>query len=189
MIGLYGGAFDPPHCGHVALVEGALARFSFSRLLLLVSARPGHKQVTLDIGGRLRLADAAFAGRHRDVVVVADEYPRTIDRLRAQPPPGDAVLLVGADEFAEFLGWKEPEAVLDRVALGVATRPGYPRETLDRVLGRLARRERVTFFEIPAVDVSSTEIRRRIRGGEAIEGLVPDAVARLIRDDGLYRSE
>ena len=81
------------------------------------------------------------------------------------------VFLVGADEFADFLGWKEPDGILEHVRLGVATRPGYPHERLDAVLAALRRPERVKLFEIPSVDVSSTEIRRARgtrRAGSAI---------------------
>ena len=71
--------------------------------------------------------------------------------------------------------------------LGVATRPGYPFEAYEAVLAQLERPERVEFFEIPAVDVSSSDIRARIRRGEAIAGLVPDPAAQEIESAGLYR--
>jgi nicotinate-nucleotide adenylyltransferase len=99
---------------------------------------------------------------------------------------GDVVFLVGADEFADFLGWKDPDEILEHVRLGVATRPGYPRERLEEVLGALRRPERVELFEIPEVDVSSTEIRRRAARGEPIDDVVPAGVARLVVEEGVY---
>jgi len=181
--GLFGGRFDPPHLGHVALLRGAEACFSFQRLIVLVVAAPGHKGVTTPAEARLALARAAFPG----YAVELDPHARTVDLLR-EGRFHDPLFLVGADEFAAFLTWKEPDEVLELARLGVATRPGYPRERLQAVLSRLRRPERVLFFEIEPVDVSSSEVRRRVATGEPIEGLVPGAVAREIVRLGLYRA-
>jgi nicotinate-nucleotide adenylyltransferase len=183
--GLYGGVFDPPHNGHVALAEAALERFAPERLLVLVAADPGHKPAELDFPRRFDLARLAFAGLPR-TEVVPDEHPRTIDLLRAESFD-DPIFLVGADQFTDFLSWKEPDAVLEQTRLGVATRPGFPRERFEPVLSRLERPERIEFFEIPPVDVSSRDLRRRLSEGEPIEGMVPSAVAREIEVAGLYR--
>lgn len=180
--GLFGGAFDPPHNGHVALVEGAAAHFGLGRVVVLVAERPGHRSVIAPADVRLRLAEAAFPGCD----VELDPYPRTIDLLRARDF-GEAILLVGADQFRDFLSWKEPQAVLERVQLGVATRPGHPRETLEPVLAALPDPSRVTFFEIEPVPVSGTIVRERCARGEPLAGLVPPAVERLISEHGLYR--
>ena len=182
MRGLFGGAFDPPHTGHVALVEGAVAHFRLADVVVLVSERPGHRSVVAPAETRLRLAEAAFPGRP----VELDPHARTIDLLRARDF-GEAILLVGADQFRDFLAWKEPEAVLERVRLGVATRPGYPRDALQPVLAALPDPERVSFFEIDPVAVSGTMVRARCARGEPLGGLVPAAVERLIGELGLYR--
>lgn len=182
LIGLLGGAFDPPHNGHVALAKTAKRQFGFDELVVLVSARPEHKEVTLDVTRRLELARAAFPADR----VELDEYARTVDTLRARNWP-DPLFLVGADEFCDFLTWKDPEGVLELTRLGVATRPGYPRERLDSVLDRLARPDRVLLFEIDPWPVSSRELRERIARGESIDDLVPARVAELIHRYGLYR--
>jgi nicotinate-nucleotide adenylyltransferase len=180
--GLLGGAFDPPHNGHVALAEAAVRHFSLERLVVLVVADPGHKAVYADAEARLRLARAAFPGYE----VELDRHPRTIDMLRERDWD-DPLFLIGADEFADFLTWKDPEGVLAQARLAVATRPGYPRERLDRVLERLSQPERVLFFEIDPLPISSREIRDRVARGEEIRDLVPAAVADLIAKLGLYR--
>ena len=77
--------------------------------------------------------------------------------------------------------------MLELARLGVATRPGYARERLESVLGRLSRPDRVLFFEIPPVPASSTEIRRRVAEGEPLDDLVPRRVAELVVELGLYR--
>jgi nicotinate-nucleotide adenylyltransferase len=99
----------------------------------------------------------------------------------------DPLFLVGADEFCDFLGWKDPNGVLELARLGVATRPGYPRERLERVLAELERPDRVAFFEIEPLDISSREIRARVGRGEPVDELVPPAVAAAIQRLGLYR--
>jgi nicotinate-nucleotide adenylyltransferase len=99
----------------------------------------------------------------------------------------DPVFLIGADEFAALPTWKEPDAVLELARLGVASRAGYPRERLQEVLAGLSRPDRVLFFEIEPVRVSSSEIRQKVARGEAIDGLVPPAVAAEIAGRGLYR--
>jgi nicotinate-nucleotide adenylyltransferase len=99
----------------------------------------------------------------------------------------DAIFLIGADEFAAFPTWKDPDEVLRHARVGVATRPGYPPGAFADVLVQLEQPDRVEFFEIPAVDVASSEVRRRVRAGEPIDDLVPSAVAREIASSGLYR--
>ncbi len=114
-----------------------------------------------------------------------DPFARTVDSLRAGGWD-DPLFLVGADEFAGFLAWTEPDAVLDLARLGVATRPGYPRERLEAVLESLRRPERVEFFDIEPLAVSSTEVRERVARGESIDDLVPPGVAPLIAEFRLY---
>jgi nicotinate-nucleotide adenylyltransferase len=180
--GLLGGAFDPPHAGHVALADAAERQLGLDLIVVIVVADPGHKDVHCPAETRLALARAAFPGREIEL----DHHARTVDMLR-EGRWRDPVFLIGADEFADFPAWKEPEAVLELARLGVASRPGYPRERLEHVLSGLGRPDRVHFFEIDPVPVSSSEVRERVARGEPIEGLVPPAVAREIAERGLYR--
>jgi len=190
--GVLGGTFDPPHLGHLALADAAIERFGLERLVVVVAGDPPHKSTGTDAETRFRLAEAAFAGggaielsRHE----LEREGPSyTVETARwAAERWSDPIFFVGADEFADFPGWRDPNGILQHVRLGVATRPGYPREYLERVLGALTRPDRVELFEIPPVAISSREIRARVAEGEAIETLVPERVARLIEELGLYR--
>ena len=174
MTGLLGGAFDPPHVGHVALADAAERELGLERIVIVVVADPGHKDVHAPAERRFDLARLAFPGRE----VVLDHHAWTVDMLR-DGPWDDPVFLVGADEYLDFAGWKEPEAVLALARLGVATRPGFELSS--------PRPDRVLFFEIEPVSVSSRDIRARVARGEPIDGLVPPAVAAAIADVGLYR--
>jgi nicotinate-nucleotide adenylyltransferase len=182
VIGIFGGAFDPPHNGHVALLDTAKRELGLVESVVVVAASPGHKTVETTAATRLELARAAFP---RDAVLL-DDHSRTIDMIRAHPEWEDSVFLLGADEFADLLAWKEPAELLQRVRLGVATRPGYPPERLDSVLARLDRPERVLFFDLEPMPIASRELRARLDRGEDVHELVPAAVWQLIERDSLY---
>ena len=181
MTGLFGGAFDPPHVGHVAVAEAARARFALPRLTVLVAAAPGHKGVHTPAETRLELARAAFP----EDDVRLDPYARTIDLLRAESFD-DPLFLIGADQFCDFLTWRDPDEVVERTRIAVATRPGFPRERLDTVLRRLRRPERILFFEIEPNPAASRDIRALAAAGHPLDGLVPPPVAALIEERRLY---
>jgi nicotinate-nucleotide adenylyltransferase len=179
---LYGGAFDPPHLGHVAVADAARKQFGVERLVVLVSERPAHRGVEASIQDRLALARAAFPADD----VRLDPYPRTVELLRTETFD-DPAFVLGADQFRSFLAWSEPAEVLERTRLAVATRPGFPRSELDAVLAQLDRPERVLFFDIEPNPAASRDVRARAAAGEPLDGLVPEAVAQLVAERGLYR--
>jgi nicotinate-nucleotide adenylyltransferase len=184
-VGIFGGAFDPPHLGHVELARRGIDRFDLDPLLVRVVEEPGHKDVSTAPQIRLLLAELAFAPID-EAAVALDPFSRTVDSLEALAL-ADPVFLVGADEFADFLGWKEPQRVLELARLGVATRPRVDRSRLDAVLAQLGRPDRVSFFEIEPLPVSSSDIRARVGAGEPIAGLVPLPVEAEIARLELYR--
>ena len=184
MTGLYGGAFDPPHVGHVEVARAAKEHFALLRLTVLVEEQPGHKETYLPAEVRLELARAAFP----DDDVRLDPHARTIDLLREERFD-EPLFIIGADQFRDFLSWKEPDGVLELTELGVATRPGYPAGPIDAVLEQLDQPERVHFFEIEPRPVASSDIRDLAAAGAPLTGLVPDAVNDLIRAQALYVRE
>jgi nicotinate-nucleotide adenylyltransferase len=166
---LLGGAFDPPHYGHVALA--AAVRERFGEPVILVSAAPGHKDVSAPAEARLQLTQAAFPGYR----VELDRTARTVDLLREGRFP-DPLVVIGADEYRDFPTWREPEEVLRLARLAVATRPGFAIDDGGRV----------EQFEIEPLPIASRELRERVARGEPIDGLVPPAVAQLIAELRLY---
>jgi nicotinate-nucleotide adenylyltransferase len=181
--GLLGGAFDPPHIGHVELAQAAIGHFDLERLIVVPTGDPPHKSVGTPAETRYRLAEAAFAGLPR-VELSRFEVDRsgpsyTVDTVRwAAGRYGDVLFIVGADHWATFDRWHDPEGVLRYARLAVVTRPGVQAPPT---------RDRVELFEMPPVAVSSTELRERVARGEPIEALVPSKVAVLIDELGLYR--
>jgi len=172
-LAILGGVFDPPHLGHRALAEGALRLAGVDRLLVLVAARPAHKHAVADPQARRELAQAAFGDLGE---VRLDDHAYTVDLLRDEQF-GDAVFVLGADEWAAFTTWKEPDEIRRLVRLAVASRPGAPRPEGD-----------VEVFEIDQRPISSTEIRRNVAAGAPVDDLVGSAVARAIERLGLYRA-
>jgi nicotinate-nucleotide adenylyltransferase len=140
---------------------------------VLVNENPGHKPTVLDAAERLELARLAFADLPRTEVRL-DSHPYTIDLLRDEQL-GDAVLVLGADQWAVFDTWKEPQEVKRLIPIAVAARPGQPVPAGD-----------VKAFEIEQLPIASTEVRKRITDGEPLDDLLPETVAREIERRGLY---
>jgi nicotinate-nucleotide adenylyltransferase len=183
-VGILGGAFDPPHDGHVALARRAIERFGLDRLLVTVVADPGHKDVVASAADRLALTRLAFA----DVPgaeVVLEPHGRTVDALDALALD-DPIFLIGADELLDFPSWKEPERVLELARLGVATRRDASRGRLEAAIAALARPNRVELFDLEPRPISSRDLRARAARGERLDGLVPAAVADEVARLGLY---
>ena len=184
-LGILGGAFDPPHAGHVALARAAINQLVLERLLVLVVVDPGHKETVASAEARLELARLAFDGVPV-VDVELDSYARTVDSLEARRPD-DAVFILGADQLADFRHWKSPERVLELVRLAVAMRPGVPDDRVREAHARLPAPDRISFFHLDPVPVSSSLVRERVSRGESVDDLVPAKVAEAIARLGLYR--
>ena len=185
-LGILGGAFDPPHVGHVELARAAQEHFELESLLVLVVADPGHKQTAAPADARLELTRLAFA-EVPGARVELDRHARTVDSLEERQP-ASAVFLLGGDELAAFARWKDPGRVLELVTLGVAMRPGVSEIELREARARLPAPDRISFFAMTPTAVSSSDVRERVARGESLHGLVPPMVANAIERLGLYRA-
>jgi nicotinate-nucleotide adenylyltransferase len=185
-VGIFGGAFDPPHNWHVQLAREAITHFALSRLLVRVVAEPGHKDVETAPQIRLLLAELAFAPVD-EADVSLDPFARSVDSLE-QLGFVDPVFLIGADELAAFGEWSRPDRFLELTRIGAATRPGTDLRKLESVVAGLSRPDRVELFPITPLAISSTDIRDRVAAGRSIHDLVPAAVAAEIERLDLYRA-
>jgi nicotinate-nucleotide adenylyltransferase len=159
-------------------------------------AVPPHKQAQDDPGPevRVRLCELAVAGDERFAVSRA-EVDRggasyTVDTLRLlheRCEGDDLTFIVGGDMAQSLPAWRDPESVLALARLAVAERDGVAREDLASRLAPLHSGDRIAFFDMPRLDLSSSAVRRRIAEGRSIRYLVPDAVASEIHDRRLYR--
>ena len=178
------------------MAQEAHAQLALDRVVLVPVAAPPHKELADDPGAevRLRLCELAVAGDERFAVsrVEVDRggASYTVDTLRALHERGqgdDLTFIVGGDMAYSLPSWREPEAVLALARLAVAERDGVAREDVAARLAPLHGGDRVTFFDMPRIDLSSSSIRRRVAQGRPIRYLVPDAVASEIQDARLYR--
>ena len=182
-LGIMGGTFDPIHIGHLIAASEAHARFALDRVLFLPAAHPWQKSGYSDAEDRFLMTSFAAAG-HRAFEVSRQEIDRrgstytfeTLQSLKEHRPNTELFLILGADAAAGVPTWREPERVLELSTLIVAERAGTP-------IPDDVPHERL---EMPAVDISSTDIRNRVRSGRPIEFLVPQQVASHIRTCGLY---
>lgn len=195
-VGVLGGTFNPPHVGHLVCAQEARDQLGLDRVLLMPAAVPPHKAVPDDPGAEVRLALCRLAvGPDPGVEVSALELERegpsyTVDTLRVlhDREPGDELTFIVGGDMAESLeSWREPREVLRLARLAVTERAELRAERLAQKLAPLHDGSRVTFFTMPRLDVSSSDLRRRIAEGRPIRHLVPGAVADEIAAQGWYR--
>jgi nicotinate-nucleotide adenylyltransferase len=194
-LGILGGTFNPPHIGHLVMVQEALHQLALDRVVLIPVAHPPHKEAPEDPGAevRLELCRLATAGDERlevsELEIERGGASYTVDTLRAlheRVPEHSLTFIVGGDMAYSLPSWREPEAILDLARLAVAEREELRREHIAERLDPMNPGDRVVFFDIPRIDVSSSAIRRRVATGRPIRYLVPDAVAEAIRARRLY---
>jgi nicotinate-nucleotide adenylyltransferase len=195
-IGILGGTFNPPHVGHLVMAQDALDQLDLDRVLLMPVATPPHKEAPEDPGPDVRLDLCRLAVAGEPSIAVSDlEIDRggasyTVDTLRAlheRDPEHALTFIVGGDMAYSLPSWREPEAILELARLAVAERDGLRREDIARRLEPLHSGDRVVFFEMPRIDLSSSAVRARVAEGRPIRHLVPEPVAEAIRERSLYR--
>jgi nicotinate-nucleotide adenylyltransferase len=197
-VGILGGTFNPPHTGHLVMAQEARDQLGLDRVALMPAGAPPHKEMVVgaDPGADARLALCRLAVAGDDGLAVWDlELHRpgpsfTVDTLRVlheRDPEQELTFILGGDMAETLPSWREPEAVLGLARLAVAERSGVRREALTERLAPLRGSERVTFFDMPRLDISSSDIRARVAAGRPFRYLVPDAVAAEIAARGYYR--
>jgi nicotinate-nucleotide adenylyltransferase len=195
-VGILGGTFNPPHLGHLVCAQEAHAQLGLDRVTWIPTNVPPHKQLQGDPGPgvRLELCERAVAGDDRfDVSAIELERggpSYTVDTLRAlsdQAPEDQLIFIAGGDMARSLPAWREPEQVLALATFAVAERAGAGRRDIADQLGALTAGAEVRFFAMPRIDVSSSDVRRRVAERRPVRYLVPDAVAAAIEERGLYR--
>lgn len=199
-IGLFGGAFDPPHDAHVALALAAINQLTLDRLYVVPTGDAWHKSRPLSPGaGRLAMCRLAFA--HIPQVAVDDRELRrdgptytidTLHELRAEHPGAELFLQIGADQAAAFHTWRRADEILQIATLSIAVRAyassaGDVFDPKNPLPGLATGGAQVRILSLPAMTHSATDVRHRVAEGLPIDHLVPPAVAGYIAEHHLYQ--
>jgi nicotinate-nucleotide adenylyltransferase len=196
-IGVLGGAFNPPHTGHMVLAQEALVQLELERVLLMPMGEAPHREIADDPGrdARFELCEAAVSGDERMEVSrleVDREGPSytvdTLEALAAERPGDELVWILGGDQAAKLRSWREPERVLELARIAATERGAWRQPGIFVEASHLRNSGRLVFFDMPPMGLSSTMIRRRVGRGQPVKYLVPDAVADVIEERGLYRA-
>lgn len=189
--GLLGGTFDPIHVAHLIVAECAVDELGLDRVIFMPSAVPPHKpgRAVTPVRHRLEMVRLALLGNTRLSVSELEAHRPppsytidTVRELRRQLGEGEALhFIMGADSLTQFFTWKAPEELLDACEFAVVPRPGFDMSESDpRALAR------VRVLGAPMMDISSSDIRRRVREGRTIRYLVPAEVSTYILEKKLY---
>jgi nicotinate-nucleotide adenylyltransferase len=196
-LGIFGGTFDPVHNGHLLLAEQCREQCRLDEVRFIPAGVPPHKLSRTIASGKARaeMLELAVAG-HDFLRVDRRELERndpcytvdTLAGLKSEDPIRELVFLMGADSLAEFSTWREPRRIVELAELAVVNRGGAmvsELQPLRELLGETLA-SRIHFITISGVDISSSEIRRRIGEGKSIRYMVPRAVECYIETHGLY---
>jgi nicotinate-nucleotide adenylyltransferase len=196
-VGILGGAFNPPHIGHLVCAQEALVQLGLEKVLFIPVGEAPHRQIEQDPGPEARslMCELAIEGNERfELSRVELDRPgpsyssETLQQLRESHPDDEFFLILGSDQAGNLSRWHEPEAVLELATVAVVERTGSHREGVAVRIASIKGARGVRFFHMPTVAISSTLVRHRATEGKPIRYLVPDSVAAYIDQNGLYRA-
>jgi len=193
-LGVYGGAFDPPHLAHRALAQAAVEQLELDSLLILPTGQAWHKsRVLTDASHRLAMARLAFQTCPQTIVEEMEisragpSYTvQTLTELQARHPQATFYLLVGKDQAASFSQWHQWARILEIAQLVVVERPMLSSETAAAVEWHNLPSERVTRMHMPLMAISSSELRASYACGQPDSDLLSPLVAHYIQQNQLY---
>ncbi len=198
-IGILGGTFDPIHYAHLAIAEEARTQVGLERVVFVPAGQPPHKldEVITPAHHRLAMLKLALASNPHFLISQVDlERPGpcyTADTLALLQekwgPEAELYFIIGADSLLEMHTWYHPERIIELARLIVAPRLGrsFHLAQLEKSLPGLSRR--VLTIQTPLLEISSTDLRRRVREGKSIKYYLPEEVEAYIFEHGLYRGE
>jgi nicotinate-nucleotide adenylyltransferase len=194
-VGILGGAFNPPHVGHLVCAQEAVVQLELEKVVFMPVGVAPHRELQDDPGAEARLEmvelavgdDARFATSRAELDRPGPSYTAdTLRDLHSQSPDDELFLILGGDQAAALPRWHEPETVLSLATVAVVERSNWSRNAIGITIGRLPGAERIRYLDMPLMQISSSAIRRRVASGLPIRYLVPDKVANYIGSKGLY---
>ena len=195
-IGVFGGTFDPVHLAHLILAEQCREQARLDQVWFVPAARPPHKHEDelTPFERRVEMLQFAVAGQPAFRVEELEKdragpsyTADTLDELARRQPGNEWFLLVGSDTLRDLPTWHEPRRVVARAGLLVVARPGAAPVSVEELQTRLGAPVRVQRIEAPLIDISSRDLRGRVRQGHSIRYFVPRAVEMYVLEKKLYR--
>lgn len=195
-LGVIGGTFDPPHYGHLVLAENARVQLDLDTVLFAPAAQPPHKpeEPITPVRHRVAMVEAIVADNGALALSQVDlERPGphfTVDMLAILGeayPEAALYFVMGGDSLAQFLSWRDPAGIVEQAHLAVMRRPGWEADVAELEEHLPGVRERLTWLDAPYLEISGTDLRRRVREGLPIRYLVPPSVREYVLEHGLYR--
>ena len=195
-----GGTFDPPHMGHLIMAESVRETLSLDEIWFIPVGKIPHKDSSHTAPAKDRLAMVRLAvadNAHFMVNSIEADVPEysytcdTLEKLKQHFPEYCFTFIVGADSLDYMERWKDPERIFRACTVAAVHRLGYSAEMTLRKKAELESRYHavISIVPVPCIQISSTEIRNRIRQGKSIHYLVPEAVLRYVKEHKLYRKE
>ncbi len=194
-VGILGGAFNPPHIGHLVCAQEALLQLALEKVVFVPVGQAPHREIEDDPGAEVRLElvelaiadDDRFESSRIELDRKGPSYTSdTLREMRRNAPDDEHFLILGGDQAAGLPGWHEPEEVFALVTVAVVERVSWTRNAIGIKIARLKGSERVRYLDMPLIQVSSSAIRSRVATGRPIRYLVPDGVASYVLAHGLY---
>ena len=189
-IGVMGGTFDPIHAGHLIVANEALHALNLSEVLFVPAAHPWQKAPQVEASHRVEMVRVAVAHEPRfrvssvDIDRGGNTYTvDTLADLKAEYPDADLFLLVGSDALAGMHTWKDYERIYTLAHVVGLSRPGVPANAESAPAGA------VTLLTVPAIEISSTECRDRLRYGRPVKFMLTQPVYEYITTHQLYRRD
>lgn len=198
--GIFGGTFDPVHYGHLLAAQWAGEVFGLDEIIFIPAARPPHKDPDSVINGQHRMRMVELAIKDNPAFSVSalelerSGYSYTVDTIRhflQADPQLNIRFILGVDALQLIHTWKEVEQLITLCRFIVVTRPGYELDRADPVFATVPAElwDRIDLLAIPGLEISSSEIRKRIAAGRSVRYLLPPEVAEYIKKNELYRNE
>ena len=190
-LGIFGGTFNPPHLGHLIVAEQVRTKLELDKIIFIPSYISPHKQEgesdlaeeRLEMTKLAVLSNRKFDFSNIEVVKKETSYSiNTLSVLQGQFPKDSLYLIIGMDNYLTFHLWKDPQKILEMTTLVIMNRPGYPKQ-INEIIGT----KNCLFVEVPNIDISSSDIRRRVKENRSIHYLVPNSVEEYISSNELFR--
>jgi nicotinate-nucleotide adenylyltransferase len=190
-IGVFGGSFNPPHMGHLIVIEAVRDQLQLDKVIFIPAAQSPNKPDTLlaPASNRLEMTELAVRGNKgfevSDIEIQRKGVSYTVDTIQMLSvlnPRSELSLIIGIDNLIEFDTWKSPDEIVSKTDLVVMSRPGYSTNVTKSKYLRAAK-----IINVPQIGISGTDIRRKVKLGRSIRFLVPKQVEDYILTKRLYK--